>query len=135
MGASHVCTQCFVVYFEEAEEWSQTANEAARFLVPLAEPILNFPLPRARDIRSKLVYSQKFRGSNAEKGQSDSVGVWVKDSEAYFADIRHYAARHSIGWQMALEYYTAPSQPKQTWIQATVHHFHSSRFEKGCPAA
>jgi len=135
MGASHVCTKCFLVFFEGAEEWSQTANEVGRFFVPMDKPILNFPLPHARDIRSKLVYSQKFRGLNADKGLAESVGLWVTDSEAYFAEIRHYAAKHSIGWEMALEYYAAPSQPKQTWIQATVHGFHSSRFEKGCPAA
>jgi len=122
VGASHICSRCLMVYSEMSDVWSQSSGRLDAFHVPLSPPIIAFPRPPDTP-NGQGVYQQEFQGLNA-KGQIDSVSFWVNDNETYFAQIRRYAAERSAGWRMFLEYYTAPSEPGQTWIKAGARSFH-----------
>jgi hypothetical protein len=96
---SVICTQCRHAYSTLMQRWERSSEMPDSFQRPLGEAICRFPLPPAKDIRSRVVYTQTWTPTQ----MTESVGFWCVHSPDLISAFRSYARQHDLslrtqGW-------------------------------------
>lgn len=108
-----ICAVCWMAYIAPIDKWSRSLGDPARFRVPLAPAIREFPVPRQRLSTSTVVYNQLYGAHQ----YTESVGYWCERDDAGVRDLQRYASAH--GLSLDLE----PGPPgKQNQVLVTATH-------------
>jgi hypothetical protein len=89
---SVICERCRQAYSTTMQSWERSSELPDSFQRPLGEGIRKFPLPPAKVITSRVVYSQTWTATQKD----ESIAFWCVQSPELISAFRDYARQNGL---------------------------------------
>lgn len=90
---SAICTRCWHANSGVSKQWERASESIASFQRPLSVAICGVPVPIAKNIRSRVVFTQSYR----QKALIEGVSFWCAENERDMATLRRYCTTNRLG--------------------------------------